>query len=217
MSGWEWSLNWNELRSDIVLGSCPMSPPDIDRIADETGANAIMSLQTDECRSAFAIDYDAHRTYGQERGIRMVNTPMLDFNPPDQRRHLPEAVHMLTQLLAASHKVYLHCTAGINRAPLTALAYLTFVEMVEPDEAHGFIRSVRHDADPSWEAYSGAREDIIEAMRDHIHVRAYYLSQQYANDDEVRHWHQAQTDVLRQFFISPRSLPPRTRLDPNRS
>ena len=42
---------------------------------------------------------------------------------------LPEAVRMLYLLIAAGKKVYVHCTAGINRATLTVVGYFTFVNV----------------------------------------------------------------------------------------
>ncbi len=212
---WQWSLNWDEVRTDIVIGSCPMATADIDCICNGTGANALLSLQSDDCRAAFGIDYDAHALHGGARGMRMVNTPMLDFNPPDQRRNLPSAVRALAALLTEGHKVYVHCTAGLNRAPLTVMGYLVFIELVEPDEAIAFIRRARPAADPSWEAYEGCRDDLIDALRDYIAVRAYYLSRQYPENDETRNWYRAEVDVIRQAFLSPRSLPA-ARRDPSR-
>lgn len=213
---WQWTLNWDEVRTDIVIGSCPMSTADIDTIRTATGVNALLSLQSDDCRAAFAIDYAQHAGHGAAAGLRMVNTPMLDFNPPDQRRHLPGAVRALAALLAAGHKVYVHCTAGLNRAPLTVMSYLVFVELVAADEAIAFIRRARPAAEPTWEAYEGCRDDLIEALRDHIAVRAYYLAHQYPDNDDLRNWSQAEIDVIRQAFLSPRSLP-NARRDPSRA
>ena len=88
---WEWTLNWGQIREDLFIGSCPMTPEDIDRIRDESGATALLSLQSDECRAALSIDYAAHRAHGEQHGVAMVNAPMLDFDPPDQRRNLPDA------------------------------------------------------------------------------------------------------------------------------
>ena len=42
---------------------------------------------------------------------------------------LPEAVRLLHLLLANGKRVYVHCTAGINRATLTVVGYLTFVKV----------------------------------------------------------------------------------------
>ena len=40
-----WSLNWDQINSQIVVGSCPRSASDIDRIVDEAGISAIICLQ----------------------------------------------------------------------------------------------------------------------------------------------------------------------------
>lgn len=215
-TGWRWSLNWSEIRSDLIVGSCPMSLADIERILAETEATAILSLQSDACRAAFAIDYESHRGFGELAGVDMVNAPMLDFDPPDQRRNLPAAVRALTALLAAGRRVYVHCTAGLNRGPLVVLSYLSFVEALPPAEAIAVIRKARPEAQPSWEAFDGAREDLIEALAPFIGVRAYYLHRQDRTADAAANWERAIVDVIRQAFVSPRSLP-QTRLDPARA
>jgi predicted protein tyrosine phosphatase len=212
---WKWTLNWNPIRDDLVIGSCPMTTGDIDVIRAQTGATALLSLQSDACRAVFGIDYQTHRAYGEQNELAMVNAPMLDFDPPDQRRNLPHAVHSLRDLLAADHKVYLHCTAGCNRAPLTALGYLTFVEMLVPDAAIAFIRAARPEAEPSWEAYDGCRQDLVEMMREHITMRAYYLSQEYPGYAPDAHWVRAESEMIRDAFVTG-NWPARFRLDPSR-
>jgi len=212
---WEWTLNWDKVRCDLVIGSCPMTEEDIDAIRADTGATALLSLQTDACRGVFGIDYDKLRVYGEQNELAMVNAPMLDFDPPDQRRNLPRAVSSLRDLLAAGHKVYLHCTAGLNRAPLTALGYLTFVEMQPCDDAMALLCGTRPESDPSFEAYDGCRQDLVEVLRENIMVRAYYLSQQDGAEDADRHWMQAEAEMIREAFLNGRPAP-RWRLDPSR-
>ena len=85
---WEWTLNWNRLRDNLFIGSCPMTADDIDVIHAETGGTALLSLQSDACRAHFGIDYAEMRAYAESRELAMVNAPMLDFDPPDQRRNL---------------------------------------------------------------------------------------------------------------------------------
>lgn len=212
---WEWTLNWNEVRSDLLIGSCPMSSEDIERIREEGGATAVMSLQSDICRRAFGIDWEELRACGDLLQMPIVNAPMLDFDPPDQRRNLPHAVACLSDLLAAGHRVYLHCTAGCNRAPLTALGYFTFVEMQPTDAAMSLLTQGRPQSDPSWEAYDGCRADLVEALRENIMVRAYYLSQESPEMDSQVHWVQAEAETIRAAFVNGRAVP-RARLDPNR-
>jgi len=198
---WMWTLNWNEIRDSLVIGSCPMIPSDLDRIHREAGASAVQSLQSDVCRSALRIDYGRHCRHGEECGLVMVNTPMRDFDVADQRRNLPQAVSRLAGLIEAGHKVYLHCTAGINRAPLTALAYLTFVEMMPPDVALAQIRNRRSDVDPSWEAYNGCRQDLVSRLRPEIETCAYQLWQQGRSDDPHTNWYDAERLLIRRTLV----------------
>jgi protein-tyrosine phosphatase len=47
-----------------------------------------------------------------------------DFDAAELRSKLPECVRNLDGLLASGHVAYLHCTAGVNRSPTVAMAYL---------------------------------------------------------------------------------------------
>lgn len=212
---WQWTLNWDQIRDDIFIGSCPITTDDIEAIISGTGASAILSLQTELCREHFSIDHDELAAYTREAGVVLANAPMLDFNPPDQRRRLPDAVRALYNLLDAGHRVYVHCTAGFNRAPLAVLGLLTFVEMRSVDDAMRSIRSARSAAEPSFEAYDGCRRDLIDLLHDHIYVRAYYLSEEDPERDADTNWSLAERDVIRGAFVTPALFPGR-RLDPNR-
>jgi atypical dual specificity phosphatase len=199
---WQWTLNWDEVRTDLVIGSCPMSTADIDTIRDATGVNALLSLQSDECRAAFAIDYDQHAEHGAAQGLRMVNTPMLDFNPPDQRRHLPTAVRALAALLAAGHKVYVHCTAGLNRSSLVVLAHLTWIEGASVEDAMKLMLHARPEICPTWEAYHGCRQDLTARHEERIRQRAFELGQRQPQRDARDHWLQAEREIWREVLTA---------------
>lgn len=47
-----------------------------------------------------------------------------DFDPHSLRSVLPKAVKLIDQELRAGRKVYVHCTAGLGRAPAACIAYL---------------------------------------------------------------------------------------------
>lgn len=57
-----------------------------------------------------------------------------------QAQILGEAVRQLGVLLALGKRVYVHCTAGINRANLVVVAYLTNVEVRDRFTIHTAIR-----------------------------------------------------------------------------
>jgi protein-tyrosine phosphatase len=204
---WVWTLNWGEIRRDMVIGSCPMTTEDIDRIRKQTRVTAVLSLQTDECRATFGIDYKAHQRHGERQSLVMANAPMRDFDPLDQRMRLPDAVRILHDLLATDHRVYVHCTAGINRAPLTVLAYLTFVGRMNTDEAMELIHCGRPNAEPYWEAYQGCWHDLVTQNRGTIKRRAWELSQLNPENAAGTHWQQAEKEVIYGLFIATQWSP----------
>ena len=194
---WRWTLNWNPIREGITIGSCPMGPDDIETITAQTSASALLSVQHDECLRHWGIDYERHVAHGGQLGLAMARAPMRDFDPPDQRRNLPTAVRALGELLNAGHRVYVHCTAGLNRAPLTVLGYLTFVEGQSADDAAAVIRNGRRDAAPSWEAYWACRQDLVEQHRSRIERRAWQLHTENGKADAMSNWCQAEREIVR--------------------
>jgi hypothetical protein len=200
---WTWSLNWGEITPKILVGTCPMTTADLDRIGAEANVSAVLSVQHDDCLAYWGIDYAEMRTHGEKLGLRMARSPMRDFDIPDQRRHLAQAVKALTTLQSNGHRTYVHCTAGLGRAPLTVLSYLVWVEGLLPDEAIGLIHRGRPGAVPAWEAHHGCRADLVERHRPRIEERAYALSQAQSNrqSDAQSDWLQAEVEVLRTVLL----------------
>lgn len=197
---WVWTLNWGEIRDDIVVGTCPTTAADIDAIGDETGARALLSLQTDECRASLGIVYEDLVRHARRRDLVLVNAPMRDFDAVEQRSSLPSAVTALRNLLAGGRKTYVHCTAGANRAPLTVLAYLTFVEGMTVPDAMALIHNGRPGAEPYWESYHGCRQDVIARNRATVERRAWELCQLDPNPAPDANWRQAEIEVLSESF-----------------
>ena len=204
---WKWTLNWGEIRDDLVIGACPMTTSDIDTIHKKTGATAMLSVQTEECRDAFGIDYDEHRRYVKRKGLVLVNTPMRDFDPPEQRRRLPHAVASLHRVLDEGHKVYVYCTAGINRSPLTVLGYLTFMEGMSKEAGFGLILRGRPQAEPYWEAYDGCYRDLLDKYREDIKNRVFQVSLLHPENNQAENWREAERQIFRAVLpgIAPES------------
>jgi len=196
---WEWSLDWGEVTPGLVVGSCPMVPGDLDTIQRRAGVTAVLSVQHDDCLAYWRIDYEDMRARGARLGLSMARAPMRDFDLEDQRRRLPAAVTALAGLHAAGHRVYVHCTAGLGRSPLTVLAYLSWIECRSPQEAIALIHRVRPGAVPSWEAFHGCRADLVARNRHRIERQAYarYLVRAKGTCDAQDDWAQAEAEVLR--------------------
>ncbi len=193
---WRWSLNWGEITPQILIGTCPMKPEDLAEIKAGTNVSAVFSVQHDDCLAYWDIDYAEMLAEGERLGLTMARHPLRDFDLVDQRKNLPYAVVELAQLQAAGHRSYVHCTAGMGRAPLVVLGYLTLVERIDPEEAIRKILKGRPVAVPSWEALHGARTDLVSQYRRKIERRAYELYERGVNGNARADWCEAEADVL---------------------
>jgi hypothetical protein len=194
---WTWSLNWGEISPHIVVGTCPMTPADLGRIQAGAGVSAVLSLQHDECLAYWDIDYEAMHRHGTRLGLAMQRCPVRDFDIPNQRKRLPYAVAALARLCSAGHRTYVHCTAGLGRAPLTVLGYLTWMDGQSPECAIGLIHAARPGAVPAWEAYHGCREDLVTRHHAWIAQRAYELHEADRQRTALENWTAAEAEVLR--------------------
>jgi atypical dual specificity phosphatase len=194
---WSWSLNWGEITPTIVVGTCPRTPDDIAKIHAEAEVSAILCLQHDDCHRYWSIDFRALTSAARGLGLAVARHPIRDFDIDDMRRRLPSAIALLAHLQMAGHRTYVHCTAGLGRAPLTVLGFLTLVEGLDPEEAIGLILRGRPGAVPAWEAYRGCVADLTSRQRASIQRRAYELYRGGTNSDAAADWRQAQAEVLR--------------------
>jgi protein-tyrosine phosphatase len=60
----------------------------------------------------------------QSKGIVYINAPIRDNDPQHYIKRAPDVLKIVEELFKANHKIYIHCTAGIGRAPQTALLHL---------------------------------------------------------------------------------------------
>jgi hypothetical protein len=198
---WRWSLTWGEVTQRLVVGACPMKPQDLRRIRDEAGASALLSLQHDACHEYFGIDYAEMASAASALGLVMAREPMRDFDIGEMRRRLPSAIAALARVQADGHRTYVHCTAGLGRAPLTVLGYLTLVEGLDPEQTIRMILAARPGAVPAWEAYHGCLEDLTKRHRTAIEQRAHALHVEGVHGSAEADWRQARAEVLRASLL----------------
>ncbi len=194
---WNWSLDWDEITEHIVIGTCPMDGSDLDTVVGETGVTAVLSLQHPDDLEYWNIDLDELREVADRLELAFRRCPIRDFDIDHMRERLPEAVNRLAKLRNADHRVYVHCTAGRGRAPLTTLAYLVLVEGYGREEAIQRLLNARPEVVPSWEAFEGSVRDLTERYRSEIEERAYDLYEAGVNDTARADWFQACREVLR--------------------
>ena len=194
---WTWTLNWGPITPELVVGTCPLVPGDLERIKQRLGVTAVLSLQHDECLAHWDIDYSEMSREGRQLGLVMARCPIRDFDPEDTQRRLPDAVRSLAGLQAEGHNTYVHCTAGISRAPLTVFAYLTLVGGISRDRARKLVMEGRPESVPYWEAYDGARADLVTKFSEAIERRALELQRLRPGTKASDALDQAEAEVLR--------------------
>ncbi|CAI5978834.1 unnamed protein product [Closterium sp. NIES-64] len=201
---WRWTLNWNHILPNLIVGSCPRSPDDVDRIADEAGATAILNLQSDLCFDALQIPFESIRARAVERGVLLARVPIRDFDHGDQAFMLPEAVRVVNVLLHRGHTVYVHCTAGINRASLTCVAYLYFVQGLRRDEAVTLVKNARPIAHPYLDCLADAKRRLLEGRQEEMTALATQIYEQRNNGGHTgsatSDWSAAQTTAIAASF-----------------
>ena len=179
-----------------------MAPADLRRIQTGAAVSGVLSLQHDDCLSYWGIDDESMQRTAASLGLKMTRCPIRDFDIADMRRCLPAAVKTLSSLISQSHRVYVHCTAGMGRAPLTVLGYLALVDRYHPDDAIRLILAARPESVPAREAFEGCVADLAEQHWEAIKRRAYDLYAQEINGDAHSDWVQAQGEILRTALTS---------------
>ena len=139
-----------------------------------------------------------------ERGIRLERVEIRDFDHGDQSLMLPVAVRLLNSLLARGMKVYVHCTAGINRATLTTVGHLTFVQQMDLDAAVAMVKTARPVAHPYIDCWIEVRRRLLDGRLPEVtgtseQIYAHRVQNKITgtkNDD----WFTAEKRVISQTF-----------------
>jgi len=95
--------------------------------------------------------------YYAERNIKAVHFPIHDFNEGDLTSKIFEAAKILHEMIDKEGRhVYVHCTAGMGRAPASVLVYLCLFKKVKcwsnPTDVDKFVKSYRKVSVPNMRA-----------------------------------------------------------------
>lgn len=152
-------INFGRIESDIFVGSAPQSSVDVARLS-QMKINAVLSLQSDMDFQTHQIDWKKVKMAYAHNRIEVERYAILDFDETDVAKHLAKPVNALNNLLAQKRRVYVHCNAGISRAPATVLAYLCHFRGMSVDEGLEYIRLNRPQAYPYIKAVEKVLDDL---------------------------------------------------------
>ncbi|KAH6760435.1 dual specificity protein phosphatase family protein [Perilla frutescens var. hirtella] len=160
----ELGMNYNFIRPDLIVGSCLQTPADVDKLR-AIGVKTIFCLQQNSDLEYFGVDIAAIREYANSCGdIQHVRAEIRDFDAFDLRLRLPAVVSKLHKAISQNGGVaYIHCTAGLGRAPATAVAYMFWIQGYTLKGAHELLMSKR-SCFPKLEAIKSATADILTGL-----------------------------------------------------
>ncbi len=142
--------DYKQIIEDRLWVGCHVRPEDAKQLR-RMGITIVVNLQSDEDFKQYGISLKKLEDALEDANIDLRRVPVKDFDPDDLERQLSGCVaEVEAALRPASAKVYVHCTAGINRSPTVAAAYLMKTRGMTAREAFDFVVE-RRDCSPDFE------------------------------------------------------------------
>lgn len=157
----ELGMNYNFILPDLIVGSCLQTPSDVDHLKS-IGVKTIFCLQQDPDLEYFGVDITAIQHRAKEiGGIEHIRAQIRDFDPFDLRRRLPAVIAELYKAIERNKGItYIHCTAGLGRAPAVALTYMYWLLGYDLLEGKNLLLGVR-PCFPKLESIKSATCDLL--------------------------------------------------------
>jgi protein-tyrosine phosphatase len=112
-----------EILPGLLVGEYPRVE-DLAWLRRQFGISAILSLQDDDDLANKGLSLASLLDECRSLGIEFRRWPIADGDAGAIDNAMLTVVDELHSLLEASHRVFVHCNAGYNRAPTVAIAYL---------------------------------------------------------------------------------------------
>jgi protein-tyrosine phosphatase len=157
-------LTYAQILPRLFIGSHPRTIDDIERLRREAGVTAVLNIHTDDDMRSVNLNFPPLEAHYKACSIVLRRTPMVE-EQVELRAKLYNSIQALSLLLAEGHTVYLHCTAGIGRAPTVAIGYLHTCLGWSLDDAVNHVKLARQCA-PHVEALRLALADQAIAVDD---------------------------------------------------
>jgi protein-tyrosine phosphatase len=132
----------SEIVPELLIGEYPMDG-EIGWLKDNYRITAVHNLQDNEDLRIHGLSLPSLRREYDAHGIKLVWTPIQDGSADAMRERLKAALDDLLALIKEQRRVYLHCNAGLNRAPTLAIAYLRAHRRMSLDEALAHVKKRR--------------------------------------------------------------------------
>ena len=127
---------------ELVIGEYP-NPSDAGWLRSTHAITSVVCLQDDADLAGKRLDPGVLRHAYAAHDIRFHHTPVPDGDLRAFAARLDGIVRLLGDLVSSGERVYLHCSAGMNRAPTVAIAYLHTHRGFALREARDLVKQLR--------------------------------------------------------------------------
>jgi hypothetical protein len=127
----------------LLVGEYP-TPEDAEWLRAAHGVTAIISLQDDADIASKGLRVRELEQAYRRHGLGFHRLPVTDCDMEMLAIRLDAIVTLLDELLGGGGCVYLHCNAGMNRAPTAAIAYLHRHHGLSLNAARDLVKARRH-------------------------------------------------------------------------
>eukprot|EP01016_Furgasonia_blochmanni_P035176 TRINITY_DN3870_c0_g1_i12.p2 TRINITY_DN3870_c0_g1~~TRINITY_DN3870_c0_g1_i12.p2 ORF type:complete len:366 (-),score=72.91 TRINITY_DN3870_c0_g1_i12:124-1221(-) len=148
---------FHKIDHSLLIGPYPQNEDDINELYN-CGVRAVLNLQTPGDMKKRGVKWEEIKNVYKEKGFIVINYSIRDMDPADMASKAYHAAELLNFLVNLKKKVYVHCTAGIGRAPQTVVAYLCFFKNFLLNDAVEYVVSKRPYAKPNKECLEHALE-----------------------------------------------------------
>ena len=132
----------------LFIGPYPQSSSDIETLA-RAGITAVVNVQSRKDFTYRRINWPALQHVYAGFNIDAVHIPITDFDRVDLVAKLPYAAQVMDELYGNDKGIYVHCTAGMGRAPAVVAYYLVKFHNFTVEAAIKLIRDHRTVAVPN--------------------------------------------------------------------
>jgi protein-tyrosine phosphatase len=130
-------MELDQVLPKLYVGSYPRYD-DIDTLK-RYGITAVLNVQSEEDFKFLGLDWSEMRARYFALDIVVRHVPITDFDDDELRDKLPQAVRVLSELVNEKHDVLVHCNAGANRSPSVVIAWLSWEQGWNLDEAERHV------------------------------------------------------------------------------
>lgn len=144
LSSWFHTYAFAEVLDGLLVGAYPLDEQDVGMLR-ALGVERVLNLAEDseyQPAEREAVEYALAAAQIEERRV-----PLIDYGDVPEE-DLDVAVRRVNDWLDEGLRVYLHCRAGWQRAPIVAAAVLATRAGIDVDEALAQVKARKQSADP---------------------------------------------------------------------